>query len=211
MGRLSHAIREYLSAKKLDYSEGESEAEYYEIRGRGNTCFVFCRILVDEKKRQIQISVTGSAKVRFMRIIEVSRLLDWSNRDDILGRFTLNTRTGEVAYSTTLSAAEADLEPALIARVVGIAITRYDRLFPALISVIYSEASAEHIIPITESPKWERIRKSLEELASPIQFEPPGEPPAAIDGMLNVSSLELSWGNTSESGRPATIDERTKP
>lgn len=183
------AILEFARTNQLVCTEGQSpdkpSVRLHDFRARGNCCLMSVRVSVDDSDRRIDITVSGSPKVPRVRMVQATRLLELADSGDTFGKFMVDDGTSAVVYTTSASAADIDLDAEAIAFAVGIAGIRFDRLYPALVEVINTDADPDELWPLVESPDWERINQEYNALACRPAWGPPGDRPA-LSGVLRL-------------------------
>jgi hypothetical protein len=188
----SEAVRDYLESRGICYGVGTDdegpEAIFY-FPARGNCCGMLVRVTAVDTQSVMRVRVSGGARASVHVVGEAETLLTWANTDDPFGMFILNRETGETCYTCAVKRIRRELTPTAVGRIVELAATRWDRLQPTLSKIILNFEQAKTLIPVTETPHWERLKASMKQDLKGLVFV---EPEPVVSGkVLTVGHVTL--------------------
>lgn len=189
---VSDALRNYLDSRSVEYgvrTGGEQEGVVFLFRARGNCCSMVVRITAVNPESVLRVRVSGGARASVHVVAEVETLLTWASTDDPFGMFMLNCDTGETCYAAAVKKIRREMTPAAVGRIVELAATRFDRIQPSLSRIILSFEKADNLIPITETPHWERLTASMKDDLKGLVFVEPE--PIVPGNVLTVGHVSL--------------------
>ena len=139
MQALSELVSEHLQTEGYVFRRSPNTVEpEFETRIIAENCIADCRILVDDRKRRLQLSVSSGIRAPIDRSAQLQMFLfqmSFGRRRQVCRH---SERTGEIALVSVAKLAHRELSRQEFVAFIGDAVARFDGCFPFLARIIYA-------------------------------------------------------------------------
>lgn len=162
MTSLFTVTTDYLTAKNLRYSSTEDRTSLTVCFRLDNTCAT-CLIAIDEEGGYLSFCTRSGLIVAEDKFGAVAEFIARANYGLGIGAFQFNHEKGDVFFKTSLFAADTEIASEAIRHLLYKNINTYDRLYPALVDVIYRDiAPAQALRSAKDKTKSRRPQEEID-------------------------------------------------